>query len=115
MPSNSLATIQNSSLAAQDYFLKSYERAAMSVELLSEKLRHVEGAEADAVRLTCVHSGRIILLVLADSRPGEVGISLANKGDEDAQFVEAVDENIVDSAFILKLLEANMSKGPKEI
>ena len=115
MPSNSLATIHNSSLAAQDYFLKSHEGASMSVELLSEKLRHIEGAEADAVRLTCVHSGKVILLVLADARPGEVGISLGNKGDEDAQFIEAVDESDVDSEFILKLLEANMSKGPKEI
>lgn len=113
MQSSFISKIHHSSLIAQDYYLKSHGRAAMSVALLSEKLRNVQGVEADAIRLTCVHSGKVILLVLLDAKPGEVSISIGDKEDGDAEFIEAVDANAVDSEFILKLIEANMSKEPK--
>lgn len=115
MPLISIIKIHDSALKAQDFFLMCHDRAAMSVALLSKKLRNEAGVDGDAIRLECVHSGKKILLLLKDDKPGKVGVAIAEKGDEDGNFIGAVDEKEVDSAFILRLIEESMLKEPEKI
>lgn len=113
MTKKSIQDIHSSALTAQGLQQKSYESAALTVELLSKKLREIEKVPGDAIRITCLHSNKVILLAMLDSIPGMVGVSLGTKGG-DAQFLFQVDDFEVDSEYILGLIGKYTRKGPDE-